>query len=240
MIYYSVVEGNGQTYVKRSDMPLEFRVQRSTDDERTYSLFQMLKRNGVAVAEQYFTRKPGSVIVSLKPEYLDTFTLGEHTLTFVFEDGEATAVFTVKAEPGSFEDVAIPSDTFSFKKVWEGGSEKNIDFMLYKLGGIVYHHGFDKKIISATEWQYNAWFSEAVACYVIEKPVEGYKTRYENMGVYAGITDRCCDGGTIVNYKVPKAGDEADLTLWLGCVLAGLTIISVAVYAGKRKKAHSK
>ena len=48
------------------------------------------------------------------------------------------------------------------------------------------------------------------------------------------------DFGTIVNYKVPKTGDEADLTLWLGCVLAGLTIISVAVYAGKRKKAHSK
>ena len=75
---------------------------------------------------------------------------------------------------------------------------------------------------------------------MIEEPVEGYKTRYENVGVYAGITDRCCDGGTIVNYKVPKTGDDANPFLWVGCVLAGLTIISVSAYAGKRKKAHSK
>lgn len=64
--------------------------------------------------------------------------------------------------------------------------------------------------------------------------------RYENVGVYASITDRCCDGGTIVNYRVPKTGDNANLMLWLGCALAGLALISASVYAGKRKKAHSK
>ena len=143
-------------------------------------------------------------------------------------------------DPTRYEDVAVPSDTFMFKKVWEGGNEKSIDFMLYKADGSVYHHGFDKKSISKSEWQYNAWFSEAVACYVIETPVAGYKTRYENVGVYAGITDRCCDGGTIVNYKVPKTGDDAQVVLWLGCILAGLTIISVSAYVEKRKKAHSK
>ena len=135
-----------------------------------------------------------------------------------------------------FEDVAAASDTFAFKTTWEGGSEKSIDFTLYRADGTVYHHGFDKKVVSPTEWQYNAWFSEAVACYVIQEPVPGYKTVYENVGVYAGITDRCCDGGTIVNYKVPKTGDDAHLILWIGCALAGLAMISIAVYAGKRKK----
>ncbi len=240
VIYYSVVEGNGQTYVRRSNVPLEFKVVRNIDDEKAYGLFRALKRDGTAVAEQYFTKEPGSVIVTLTPEYLEGLVLGEHTLTFVFEDGEAEAHFFVKPVPGSFEDVAIPSNTFTFRKVWEGGSEKSIDFTLYKLGGTVYHHGFNKKIINKSEWQYNAWFSEAAACYVIEEPVEGYKTRYENVGVYAGITDRCCDGGTIVNYKVPKTGDDANPFLWVGCVLVGLTIISVSAYAGKRKKAHSK
>ena len=45
-----------------------------------------------------------------------------------------------------------------------------------------------------------------------------------------------CDGGTIVNDKVPKTGDEGNPMLWLGCVLAGSVMIAVSVYAGKRKK----
>lgn len=71
---------------------------------------------------------------------------------------------------------------------------------------------------------------------MIEKPVEGYKIRYENVGPYAGITDRCCDGGTIVNYRVPKTGDEAQVMLWLGCAAAGLAVMTLAVRSGKRKK----
>ena len=142
--------------------------------------------------------------------------------------------------PAGFDDVAIPSSSFSFRKVWEGGSEKSIDFTLYKLGDTVYHHGFDKKEVSKTEWQYNAWFPEPAACYVIEEPVKGYRIRYENVGVYAGITDRCCDGGTIVNYRVPQTGDGSPLMLWLGCAAAGLALIAIAACAGKRKKMHGR
>ena len=41
------------------------------------------------------------------------------------------------------------------------------------------------------------------------------------MGGYAGITDRCCDGGTIINKKLPKTGDETPLFLWAGMALLG-------------------
>ena len=68
----------------------------------------------------------------------------------------------------------------------------------------------------------------------------GYRVRYENLGEHASETDRCYSGGTIINYKLPKTGDDANLTLWLGCVLAGLTIVSFAAYAEKRKRAHGK
>ncbi|MBR6705337.1 MAG: hypothetical protein IKI84_01475 [Clostridia bacterium] len=122
----------------------------------------------------------------------------------------------------------------------ERGKWPSIDFTLYKVDASVYHHGFDKRVVNRNEWLYNAWFSEPEACYVIEKPVEGYKTRYENVGPYAHITDRCCDGGTIVNYRVPRTGDEAPLLMWLGCVAVGLTVMTVAVSAGKRKKACGK
>ncbi|MBR6186048.1 MAG: LPXTG cell wall anchor domain-containing protein [Clostridia bacterium] len=61
-----------------------------------------------------------------------------------------------------------------------------------------------------------------------------------NEYVSAMITDRCCDGGTIINYKLPRTGDDANLTLWFGCVLGGLTALALTVSAGKRKKANSK
>lgn len=136
--------------------------------------------------------------------------------------------------------MAEPRSTFTFRVVWEGGSEKSVDFTLYKQGGSVYHHGFDKTVVSPSEWQYSAWFSEPAACYVIGEPVAGYRTRYENTGIYADITDRCCDGGTIVHYRVPRTGDDANLLLWLGCALAGCALIAFSVYGGKRKKIRSR
>ena len=51
--------------------------------------------------------------------------------------------------------------------------------------------------------------------YVIEEVPEGYMVRYENVGAYADVTDRCYNGGTIINYKVPKTGDDATPALWI-------------------------
>ena len=141
-------------------------------------------------------------------------------------------------DPAKFDDVAVPSDSFTFKKVWQGDSEKSIDFTLYKQGGTVYHHGFDKKVVSDQEWRYNAWFSEPAACYVIEKPIPGCQTKYVNVGVYEHITDRCCDGGTIINKKIPKTGDEANPVLWAGMMLAGIAgLTATIVLTRKRGKA---
>ena len=141
-------------------------------------------------------------------------------------------------DPAKFDDVAVPSDSFTFKKVWQGDSEKSIDFTLYRQDGTVYHHGFDKKVDSNREWRYNAWFSEPAACYVIEKPIPGYQTKYVNVGVYEHVTDRCCDGGTIINKKIPKTGDEANPVLWAGMMLAGIAgLTATIVVTRKRGKA---
>ena len=48
------------------------------------------------------------------------------------------------------------------------------------------------------------------------------------------------DGGTIVNYRVPRTGDNAAPALWLACILAGTALLSAAACAGKRRKARSK
>ena len=67
-----------------------------------------------------------------------------------------------------------------------------------------------------------AWFTSPADLYVIETVPRGYQVRYENIGVNAGITDRCCNGGTIVNYTVPKTGDRTNLLIFLGLSLLGI------------------
>ena len=216
-------------------------------DEDTFDNFREAYVDGIFIHPDRYTTAPGSLIITLKEDYLDTLSVGDHVLTVVFTDGQVDIPFTVTenitpkpVDPTRYADVAVPSDTFTFRTVWDGGSEKSIDFTLYKADGSVYHHAFDKKVTDKNHWEYSASFSEPAACYVIVKPVEDYTTRYENVGVYAQVTDRCCDGGTVVCYKIPKTGDDAHPFLWLGCILAGLAVITVSVWTGKRKKAQSK
>ena len=61
--------------------------------------------------------------------------------------------------------------------------------------------------------------------YVVETPVDGYATSYENGGSYADVTDRVYDGGTITNHKLPKTMDSQPLALYgflLVVALAGV------------------
>jgi LPXTG-motif cell wall-anchored protein len=73
---------------------------------------------------------------------------------------------------------------------------------------------------------------------VIEKPIPGYQTKYVNVGVYAHVTDRCCDGGTIINKKIPKTGDTADFALWAGIIALGVVGLTATVILTKRKRAN--
>ncbi|MGI6689095.1 MAG: Ig-like domain-containing protein [Christensenellales bacterium] len=233
---YTTVSGDGQTHTRSDGEDLLLTVERNMEDEKTFGLFRQMLKDGVPVAESNYTRAAGSLIIRLKSAWLDTLAAGLHHLSFVFEDGLAQASFTIRARPGSFEDVTTPNDSFTFTKRWQGGTGKSIDWTLYDEMDRVAHKLFNKKVVSSTEWRYNAWFDRPVSRYVVEKPVSGYKTRYENVGVYAGITDRCCDGGAIINYKIPKTGDEANLALWAGLALLGVAGISAVLVTGRRRR----
>ncbi len=224
------------SYTRNSGSPLKMIIKRNVDDHKTFGLFRQLMIDGFPVPENNYTKAEGSLIIRLNPSWLDTLSAGLHNLSFIFEDGVTQASFTVKAKPGSFEDIAVPSNSFTFTKLWKGGMESSIEWTLYDEMDNVAHKQFDKKVVSQTEWQYQAWFGDLVIRYVVEKPIPGYQTRYQNVGVYASITDRCCNGGTIINEKIPQTGDDAQLTLWSCLALLGIAGMSLAFMAFKRRK----
>ena len=125
---------------------------------------------------------------------------------------------------------------FSFTKRWTGGRKDSIDWTLYNPDGSVAHKRFNKTAVSEDEWYYEAWFSGDVDYSLIENVPEGYQVRYENVGAHAGETDRCYNGGTIINYRTPRTGDSADPVLWTVCIAAGSVLLAVGIFIERRRK----
>ena len=60
-----------------------------------------------------YKKSSGSVIIELKPTFLETLSVGEHTLTAEFTDGKADAKFTVaKGTPINLPQTGDGSNVF--------------------------------------------------------------------------------------------------------------------------------
>ena len=121
------------------------------------------------------------------------------------------------------------------RKVWTGMDETEarpeIKLTLYCNGQVI-----DKKPkLDKNGWYhfYNLPLREA-PYYVVETPVDGYATSYENVGEYADETDRAYNGGTITNHKLPKTGDSQPLAFY-GLLLVA-SLCGIVICRKKRQK----
>lgn len=74
----------------------------NTADSTTFSRFTGILVDDKSVDPSSYAADPGSLNVSLRPDFLETLSVGEHTITAVFDDGRADAGFTiVKKTSGS-------------------------------------------------------------------------------------------------------------------------------------------
>jgi hypothetical protein len=128
---------------------------------------------------------------------------------------------------------------FSFTVRWDADPADSIDWVLYNSDGSAAHKKFNKKV-NGNEWRYEAWFSVAGDYYLVENVPAGYRVRYENTGTHAGVTDRCYNGGTIVNYKVPKTGDPVDPLLWVVSGILGLLALFLAWQLFRDRRADKR
>lgn len=130
---------------------------------------------------------------------------------------------------------------FSFTKEWIGGEGSSIDWTFYNADGTVNSRTFSKKEKSKNRWAYEVWLEAEGDYYLIEKPVQGYAIKYENVGKYADITDRCMNGGKIINHKIPRTGDPVHPAIGLAAValsllgMAAMKLTPKKRSVGKRK-----
>lgn len=95
---YRVILGDGGKYIKGSGEALSFTANGPYKTEEVF--FVALFVDGERVAEENYTAVAGSTVVTLKPEYLNSLKVGEHTLYFSYQFSgmglnSNTAEFTV-------------------------------------------------------------------------------------------------------------------------------------------------
>ena len=101
---YEVVKGYGSKWEKGADTGLVFTA------NGAYSKFTGIEVDGKAVDKNNYTAVSGSTVITLKPEYLETLSVGAHTLTVQYTDGEASCEFTIvkKLAEGTDNDTQTP------------------------------------------------------------------------------------------------------------------------------------
>ncbi len=97
---YFAVSGDGQTWYRGTTNPARFTFKGYPNDGNTFANFTGIRVNGVDVSGEKYAAEPGSVVVTLKADYLEGLKDGSHRLTAVFTDGEADAGFKVQKSPG--------------------------------------------------------------------------------------------------------------------------------------------
>ena len=89
-INYKVIEGANSVWVISAG---ESPVFRSNAD---FSKFSHVLLDGKELAKKYYKAESGSTIVTLKPEYAATLSVGKHTIEIVSTDGSASTVFYIE------------------------------------------------------------------------------------------------------------------------------------------------
>ena len=95
---YEILDGANTSWEQNSDGSLSIR------GSGEFSKFVGVKIDGNLVDVKNYTVKKGSTIVTLKADYLNTLSVGNHTFEIIWTDGTATTRFTViKSDSGSDE-----------------------------------------------------------------------------------------------------------------------------------------
>lgn len=156
---YKVDAVDGNTYSKSEDGSLIFRANGNID-----KLLNVKVDDTVLTKDKDYTVKSGSTIVELKNDYLKTLSVGEHTLTIVYEDGQCETKFNVKAASDSKDDGKTTDGTNDDKnnkndKNGDDGSKGNI------ISDIIYKTGDNAGLISLvstmlTSGLASVWFAK--------------------------------------------------------------------------------
>ena len=134
VISYSAAGDQKITHTRGSGKNAVFTVKRSIHDSETYKNFVRAAMDGKTVSEENYLKAAGSLVLTLKSDYLDTLADGEHTVGITFTDGTAEAKLAIEAAPA-------PSPTPAPRPVPQTGDQARpfiwITLLMLALAGLL-------------------------------------------------------------------------------------------------------
>lgn len=89
LLNYRIIAGNGSKWTVGADNAITMTANGPVEK------FVGIKVDGKTVDAVYYTVKSGSAIITLKPSYLNALSVGKHTLTVIYTDGETSGEFEI-------------------------------------------------------------------------------------------------------------------------------------------------
>ena len=72
-----------------------------------------------------------------------------------------------------------------------------------------------------------------------EIAIPGYENKYSNP--HSGVKDAALNGGTVINYKVPKTGDVVNVPLlWLFVIFSSAGLLTACIFLLRNIKRHGR
>lgn len=137
-----ITDGANATWQKGTKDGLSF------TSNAAFAHFQKVQVDGKDLDASDYTVKEGSTIVTLKAEYLETLSVGKHTLAIVSETGTAETEFTIKAAATEEEPTQTPDADKDDTNTPQTGDDSNIMLwiaLLFVSGGVLSVVTYKKK-----------------------------------------------------------------------------------------------
>lgn len=192
-----------------------------------FSKFTGIMIDGSIIDSENYTIASGSSRVTLKNEYLTTLSVGTHTLTFVYSDGECSANFEVKTND---------AHKHSYGTEWKYSEADHWHECSCGDKSDKSAHTFEWKTDKdASKTETGLKHEECSICGAKRNENTVIEKLPADDSGKAGGTDNTDNSGSKSDINSPKTGDESNMLLWAALLLisGGAAVGTVVV---KKKK----
>ena len=207
---YDITAGDNQNYTVTVDSNVTITC------NGDFSKFQGVQVDGELVDPSNYTAVSGSTVLTLKSDYLKTLVAGNHIVTFVYEDGIATADLTV---------VEVPAHEHSYDTDWKSDADNH--WHACSCG--------DKKDAAAHSFK---WVTDeaATATQKGSKHEECKVCGYKKAAVEIPETGTPTDPSKPEDPDSPQTGDNGMMPLWVALLfVSGAGVAGATLYSRKKK-----
>ena len=213
---YTIIAGANGEWTKGSTTGLAF------TSDAPFDKFDSVKVDGSTIAAANYTAEAGSTKITLAPAYLETLSVGSHSIKIVSKDGSASTNFTVKA---AAQPPAPASYTVSFNMSGHGTAPAS---QTVADGDKATKHTDP----TASGYTFKGWYTDST----FQTAFDFGTVIHADTTLYAKWISNSV---TPTDPTTPQTGDNSNMLLWVMLLaVSGAALTGTAIYSRKRKKTN--